>query len=91
MFQVFTRSRMMVAATGRQQPLREPARNQKVAVNTTDPIVVQIGRNAGEKRFDHNKACGQSSQDKDKLLKGLSAASLANFERLFIRINDTLV
>ncbi|RWX19773.1 hypothetical protein EHI42_03185 [Rhizobium hidalgonense] len=67
------------------------AKVKKSDLKGADPIVVQIARHAGDKRFDHNKPADNLLRNKDKLLKGLSETSLANFERLFVRINDTLV
>jgi predicted ATP-dependent endonuclease of OLD family len=66
------------------------AKVKKSDLKGSDPIVVQIARHAGEKRFDHNKPADNLLRNKDKLLKGLSEVSLANFERLFVRINETL-
>ncbi|MGY5806569.1 ATP-dependent nuclease [Rhizobium sp. LEGMi198b] len=57
----------------------------------SDPIVVQLARQAGEKRFDHNKPADYLLRNKDKLLATLSEGTLANFERLFARINETLI
>lgn len=63
---------------------------KKSELKGSDPIVVQIARLAGEKRFDHNKPADNLLRNKDKLVQELSESTLANFEKLFARINETL-
>ncbi|MFK3776907.1 ATP-dependent nuclease [Agrobacterium sp. NPDC089420] len=63
---------------------------KKSELKGSDPIVVQVARAIGEKRFDHNKPADHLMRNKDKLLGKLSETTLANFEKLFSRINETL-
>jgi hypothetical protein len=55
---------------------------KKSDLKGSDPIIVQIARHAGEKRYEHNKPADNLLRNRDKLLKGLSEASLTNFQRL---------
>ncbi|MCC8934850.1 ATP-dependent nuclease [Rhizobium sp. 'Codium 1'] len=63
---------------------------KKSELKGSDPIVNQIARIIGERRFDHNKPADYLLRSKDKVLGKLSETTLANFEKLFIRINETL-
>jgi len=63
---------------------------KKTELKGSDPIVVQIARAIGEKRFDHNKPADYLLRNKDRLLAKLSESTIANFEKLFTRINETL-
>lgn len=64
---------------------------KKSELNGNDPVVVRLARLAGEKRFDHNKPADYLLRNKDKQLASLSEKTMANFERLFTRINETLI
>lgn len=63
---------------------------KKSELKGSDPIVVQIARHIGEKRFDHNKPADHLLRNRDRLVQELSESTLANFEKLFARINETL-
>jgi predicted ATPase len=55
-----------------------------------DPIVKQLARHAGVDRFDHGKPADALMRDKEPLLATLTEETLANFEKLFERLNGTL-
>jgi predicted ATPase len=55
-----------------------------------DPIVKQLARHAGVDRFDHGKPSDALLRDKEPLLATLTEETLANFEKLFERLNGTL-
>lgn len=54
-----------------------------------DQIVNKIARIEGITRFNHGKPADHFLRNRDKFLDMLSDSTLDNFERLFIRINDT--
>lgn len=54
-----------------------------------DPIVRRLARHAGVDRYDHGKPADVLLRDKPALLASFSETTLANFERLFERINAT--
>jgi len=56
----------------------------------TDPIVRQIARSQNDERYDHNAPADALLRDKLNLVPLFSEATLSNFEKLFVRINDTL-
>lgn len=56
----------------------------------TDPLVKRIARLEGVDRFDHNRPADHLMRDKATFLAKLSPATLDNFEKLFVRLNDTL-
>jgi predicted ATP-dependent endonuclease of OLD family len=64
---------------------------KKSELTGSDPIVARLARQKGEKRFDHNKPADYLLRNKDKQLALLSEQTLSNFERLFSRINETLI
>lgn len=55
-----------------------------------DPLVRKIARLEDVDRFDHNRPADRFLRDKATFLPQLSSTTLDNFERLFVRINDTL-
>ncbi|CDZ68000.1 ATP-dependent endonuclease of the OLD family-like protein [Neorhizobium galegae bv. orientalis] len=63
---------------------------KKSDLKGADPVVVRIARLGDGKRFDHNKPADNLLRNKDSLIQGLSETSLSNFEKLFVRINETL-
>lgn len=56
----------------------------------TDPMVRKIARHEGVDRFDHNRPADKLLREKSTFLPQLSAISLDNFEKLFVRLNGTL-
>lgn len=56
-----------------------------------DPIVRRIARQQGVERFDHGRPADRFLRDRDQILPTLSDETLDNFERLFARINATMV
>jgi hypothetical protein len=56
----------------------------------TDPLVRKIVRLEEVDRFDHNRPADRFLRDKATFLPQLSSTTLDNFEKLFVRINDTL-
>lgn len=60
------------------------------ALTGTDPIVRRISRLEGVERYNHDAPADALLRDRAKLVPTLSEETLANFERLFIRINSTL-
>ncbi|NMN03880.1 MULTISPECIES: AAA family ATPase [unclassified Novosphingobium] len=56
----------------------------------TDPLVRKIARLEDVDRFDHNRPADRFLRDKATFLPQLSNTTLDNFEKLFVRINDTL-
>ncbi|WP_431470287.1 AAA family ATPase [Sphingosinithalassobacter sp. LHW66-3] len=56
----------------------------------TDPLVRKIARLEEVDRFDHNRPADRFLRDKATFLPQLSSTTLDNFEKLFVRINDTL-
>jgi hypothetical protein len=56
----------------------------------SDPIVSRIARAEGIERFDHGKPAEVLMRRRDKFLPKLSEKTLANFEALFTRVNQTL-
>jgi predicted ATP-dependent endonuclease of OLD family len=56
----------------------------------TDPLVRKIARIEEVDRFDHNRPADRLLRDKATFLPQLSSTTLDNFEKLFVRINDTL-
>jgi predicted ATP-dependent endonuclease of OLD family len=64
----------------------------KVAdLRNSDPVVRQIARFEGVHRFNHNAPADALLRDRAKFAASLSEDSLSNFEKLFVRINETLV
>lgn len=55
-----------------------------------DPIVRRIARFEGLDRFNHDAPADALLRDRAKLIPALSEMTLANFEKLFVRINETL-
>lgn len=56
----------------------------------TDPVVRRIARHEGIDRFDHNRPANRLMREKTTYLPSLSAETLDNFEKLFVRLNGTL-
>lgn len=56
----------------------------------TDPIVQQIARLEGGKRYDHNEPAEVLLRERANRVAALSGETLDNFEVLFKRINGTL-
>ena len=56
----------------------------------TDPIVRRIARIEEVDRFNHDAPADALLRDRAKLIPALSEATLSNFEKLFVRINETL-
>lgn len=64
--------------------------NAKLAdLKGSDPIVRRLARHAGIDRYDHGKPADVLLRDKPTLLGSFSEATLANFEKLFERVNAT--
>ncbi len=58
-------------------------------LNGSDQIVNQIARLEGIPRFNHGKPADVFLRNRDKYLDKLSDETLSNFEKLFVRINET--
>ncbi len=56
----------------------------------SDPIVTRIARAERIERFDHGKPADVLMKRRDQFLPKLSEQTLANFEALFKRVNQTL-
>lgn len=55
----------------------------------TDPIVRRLARADGQDRFDHGRPADYFMRHSSSFVRELSPQTLANFERLFARINST--
>jgi hypothetical protein len=70
---------------------RAYGKNTSVADLTgTDPIVSRIARFEGVESFDHGRPADVLLRHRDEVLPSLSPETLARFEKLFQRINDTM-
>jgi energy-coupling factor transporter ATP-binding protein EcfA2 len=56
----------------------------------SDPIVSRIARYEGVDRFNHGRPADVLLRERDAILPRLSEETLARFEKLFTRINNTL-
>ncbi len=63
---------------------------KKTDLKGSDPIVRQIARLEGVKRFNHDAPADALLRDRAKLVPAFCEETLSNFERLFVRINGTL-
>jgi hypothetical protein len=55
----------------------------------SDPIVNQIARYEGIEKFDHGQPADTLLRSRDELLPKLSDGTLKQFEKMFVRINET--
>ena len=74
-------------------PLRTRANKAHVSANFTgtDPIVSRIARAEGIDRFDRGKPADLFMRRRDQFLPALSEETLANFETIIVRVNQTLL
>lgn len=56
-----------------------------------DPIVSKIARYKGAPRFDHGRPADTLLRERDQILPTVSQTTLENFEKLFARLNTTIV
>ena len=56
----------------------------------TEPIVRRLAHFLGVDRFDHGKPADYLLRNRDVVLPSLAEQTLDRFERLFLRVNETL-